>query len=102
MLRQLASAYLVVAQVNVVDGAAVFLNGVEGSRRQNLPAAKLTAGVVASSSVAAAATATLDPTPIYWSPSTLTVGNNVVAVEVHVFRSGSASMLFDMAVQVRQ
>ena len=77
--------------LTVDDGAAVFLNGAEVLRTDNL-AAGAGAGDYASGSVADNTVLTLDDVPA----SRLRPGRNVVAVEVHQADGSSSDVSFDL------
>jgi hypothetical protein len=75
--------FLVTASVVADDGAAVFLNAVEGSRRENLPeGVALTASTLAMTKKSVPIEGEFS-NPILWSGRSLLVGTNVIAVQVH-------------------
>jgi hypothetical protein len=96
-------AFIVEAFVVADDGAAVYLNGVEGSRRENMPATNpLTGTTFALTAKNPPAENALSLEAIYWAISTLVVGPNLVAVEVH--QDGSTrtqDMSFDLRMTLR-
>ena len=76
------------------DGAVVYMNGVEVAR-VNMPA-----GAIAQSTLASKAVVT-SPFPVVTAtlpPSSILVGNNVLAVEVHTSSLTAPTMRFDMQI----
>ncbi|HXG49736.1 MAG TPA: Ig-like domain-containing protein [Methylomirabilota bacterium] len=76
------------------DGAVVYLNGAE-VHRQNLGAGAVSHNSLALSDVSGAAETAF--TDVALSPSTLVIGTNVIAVEVHLFRTNDTDLGFDLA-----
>jgi hypothetical protein len=81
------------------DGAAVYLNGVE-VLRDNLPAGELTADTVA---VTDLVLATDEEAPVLATidPALLSVGDNVLAVELHQSTLGTLDLSFDLALRAK-
>jgi hypothetical protein len=73
------------------DGAVVYVNGVEVAR-SNMPGGSITASTLASSGIAG----TLESTsyPFTFSPSLLSAGTNVIAVEIHQSAVNSSDISF--------
>ena len=75
-------------QLQLKDGAAVYVNGVEVAR-PNMPAGTITSQTFASVNVASPADRTWNTYTV--PPSVLTTGTNTIAIEVHKnFRSSSS------------
>ena len=74
--------------LKVDDGAVVYVNGVEVIRR-NLPAGAITSTTKAVTNVGVSAVGTVRTYAI--PPSALTIGSNVISVEVHQYTAGSSA-----------
>ncbi len=95
---------LVQAFVQADDGAALYLNGVEGSRRENMPApGVLLATTLASSVKNPPEESAFSATPVYWAASVLRPDtDNVVVAEVHQGSTSSSDMFFDLTLELLQ
>lgn len=79
------------------DGAVVYINGVEVART-NMPATTISYTTLASTAVSGSGETTYITFPL--SPSVVTNGTNVVAVEVHQSGATSSDISFNLSLQV--
>ena len=75
------------------DGAVVYINGSE-VWRSNMPSGGITYTTLASSNIAGGNENSYIPVTL--SPSTLTAGTNVIAVEIHIATKNSRDMSFNL------
>ena len=79
------------------DGAVVYLNGTEVVRT-NMPTSTITYTTLATTAISGAGETTFLTFPL--SPSAVTTGTNVLAVEVHQQAASSSDVSFDASLQV--
>ena len=91
--------FLLQGTVSAQDGAVVYVNGVEGSRRENMDEASPT---ITSTTPALTVREALNTSssPVYWSANVLHSGVNVIVAEVHQASTASPNLGFDFSLSL--